>query len=100
MSPPTRPRSPTDRSTTCSGSSAPGVPDADSEPHLEWARQIGAAIMPYAAGGVYVNALGDEPAGRVRAAYGSNWQRLAEIKRRYDPDNVFGHNANMQPVTG
>jgi hypothetical protein len=52
----------------------------------------------YAAGGVYVNALGDEPAERVRSAYGSNWQRLTEIKRQYDPDNVFHNNANIPPA--
>jgi FAD/FMN-containing dehydrogenase len=74
-------------------------PDEDAEQHLEWAREIGNAIKPHAAGGVYVNALGDEPADRVRSAYGSNWQRLTEIKRRYDPDNVFRHNANIQPAT-
>jgi FAD/FMN-containing dehydrogenase len=73
-------------------------PDEDPEPHLRWAREITSALKPYAAGGVYVNALGDEPAERVRSAYGSNWQRLGEIKRRYDPDNVFRHNANIQPA--
>jgi FAD/FMN-containing dehydrogenase len=45
-----------------------------------------------------VNALGDEPANRVRSAYGTNWQRLTEIKRQYDPDNVFHSNANIQPM--
>jgi FAD/FMN-containing dehydrogenase len=34
----------------------------------------------------------------VRSAYGSNWQRLTEIKRQYDPDNVFHNNANIQPA--
>jgi FAD/FMN-containing dehydrogenase len=75
-------------------------PDEDGEPHLRWVREISDAMTPHAAGGVYVNALGDEPAERVRSAYGSNWQRLTEIKRRYDPDNVFRHNANIQPATG
>jgi len=75
-------------------------PDEDAEPHLRWAREIGDAVKPYAAGGVYVNALGDEPADRVRSAYGSNWQRLTQVKRRYDPDNVFRHNANIEPAAG
>jgi FAD/FMN-containing dehydrogenase len=74
-------------------------PDDDPDAHLQWAQEIGGAMKRYAAGGVYVNALGDEPAERVRSAYGSNWQRLAEVKRRYDPENVFRHNANIQPST-
>jgi FAD/FMN-containing dehydrogenase len=65
---------------------------------LQWAREISDALEPYTAGGVYVNALGDEPANRVRSAYGTNWQRLTEIKRQYDPDNVFHSNANIQPM--
>ena len=75
-------------------------PDEDAEPHLRWARQISDAMQPHAAGGVYVNALGDEPADRVRSAYGVNWPRLTEIKRRYDRDNVFRLNANIQPAPG
>jgi FAD/FMN-containing dehydrogenase len=74
------------------------APDEDPEPHLVWGRGISVAMGRYAAGGVYVNALGDEPANRVRAAFGSNWQRLSEIKRQYDPGNVFRHNANIPPA--
>jgi FAD/FMN-containing dehydrogenase len=73
------------------------TPDQDAEPHLAWAREIHGAMRPFAAGGVYVNALGDEP-DRVRAAYGANWERLREIKRAYDPDNVFRRNANIPPA--
>jgi FAD/FMN-containing dehydrogenase len=48
--------------------------------------------------GVYVNFMGDESAERVRAAYpGSTWTRLAAIKARYDPDNVFRLNQNVPP---
>ena len=48
--------------------------------------------------GVYVNFLGDEGAERVREAYpGSTWDRLAAIKRRYDPDNLFRHVQNVPP---
>jgi FAD/FMN-containing dehydrogenase len=45
----------------------------------------------------WVNYLGDEGAGSVRAAYGENWDRLVEVKRRVDPDNVFHHNQNIPP---
>jgi FAD/FMN-containing dehydrogenase len=72
--------------------------DEDAEAHMRWAHELRDALQPYTAGGVYVNALGDESAERVRSAYGSNWQRLTEIKRQYDPDNVFHNNANIQPA--
>jgi FAD/FMN-containing dehydrogenase len=74
------------------------TPDADPEPNLAWGRELAAAVAPFAAGGVYVNALGDEPESRVRSAYGANWQRLVEVKRAYDPDNVFRLNANIRPA--
>jgi FAD/FMN-containing dehydrogenase len=49
--------------------------------------------------GVYVNFLADEGAGRVRAAYpGRTWDRLAEVKRRYDPTNLFRLNQNVPPA--
>ena len=48
--------------------------------------------------GVYVNFLVDEGEERIRAAYpGATWDRLAAIKRRYDPDNVFRRNQNVPP---
>jgi FAD/FMN-containing dehydrogenase len=46
---------------------------------------------------VYVNYLGDGEADRVRAAYGPCWERLVEVKRRYDPGNVFHLNQNITP---
>jgi FAD/FMN-containing dehydrogenase len=49
--------------------------------------------------GAYVNFVGDEGPARVRAAYpGSTWDRLAAVKARYDPDNVFRRNANIPPA--
>jgi FAD/FMN-containing dehydrogenase len=46
---------------------------------------------------VYVNNLGDEGQGRVQAAYGVNYPRLAAMKRTYDPDNLFRANQNIDP---
>ena len=51
--------------------------------------------------GAYVNFVGDEGEDRVRAAYpGPTWDRLREIKRRYDPDNLFRRNQNVPPAEG
>jgi FAD/FMN-containing dehydrogenase len=58
-----------------------------------------AAALEQGDGGVYVNFLGDEGEGRVRAAYpGSTWDRLIEIKSRYDPTNFFRLNQNISPA--
>ena len=51
--------------------------------------------------GAYVNFIGNEGEERVRAAYpGATWDRLREVKRRYDPDNVFRRNQNVPPAEG
>ena len=52
----------------------------------------------FSAGGSYVNFLGDEGQERVQASYRDNYARLAEIKKRYDPDNLFRINQNIQPA--
>jgi FAD/FMN-containing dehydrogenase len=71
---------------------------ADAEP--AWARGFLEALQPHGAG-VYVNFLdSDDDTSRVREAYGEHtYGRLAEVKARYDPDNVFHHNKNVQPST-
>jgi FAD/FMN-containing dehydrogenase len=68
-------------------------------PDISWCREYFAAMEPHATGGVYVNFLhNDEGEARVRAAYGDRYERLASIKARYDPDNVFRSNQNIKPV--
>jgi FAD/FMN-containing dehydrogenase len=64
-----------------------------------WVRREWDALHPSSTG-VYVNFLDDESPTRVAAAYGSSGPRLAELKRRYDPDNVFHHNHNILPAAG
>ena len=46
---------------------------------------------------VYINNLGDEGELRVRQAYGPNYDRLVEVKTKYDPTNFFRHNQNIKP---
>jgi FAD/FMN-containing dehydrogenase len=63
---------------------------------IEWARAFFRASAPYASAGAYVNFMTEEESGRVAAAYGSNFTRLVEIKKRYDSENVFHHNQNIK----
>jgi FAD/FMN-containing dehydrogenase len=66
---------------------------------ITWARAYWDATHPYSAGGAYVNMMmDDEGQDRVRASYGANYTRLAEIKRKYDPDNFFCINQNIKPA--
>jgi hypothetical protein len=65
----------------------------------DWAREYWAALHPTSAGGAYVNFLMDEGQDRVRAAYRGNYERLARVKERYDPDNVFHINQNIRPAS-
>ena len=64
---------------------------------IEWARAFFNASAPYASAGAYVNFMTEEEGNRVAAAYGSNYDRLVQIKRRYDPENVFHLNQNIKP---
>jgi FAD/FMN-containing dehydrogenase len=67
--------------------------------HVEWTRDLWSSVRPYSSGGVYLNFLGDEGADRVREAYGdSKYERLALLKRKYDPGNLFQLNQNIKPA--
>lgn len=72
---------------------------AQEDENVAWTRETWSALQPFASGGVYVNDLSaDEGQDRVRLAYGSNYDRLARVKAKYDPDNVFRLNANVRPA--
>ena len=63
-----------------------------------WSRGYQEALHPYSAGGAYVNMMMDEGQERVRASYRDNYDRLAQVKATYDPDNTFRINQNIQPA--
>ncbi|MFN3653683.1 MAG: FAD-binding oxidoreductase [Armatimonadota bacterium] len=71
---------------------------ADDARCIGWAREFFQASAPFATGGAYVNFLTADEAGRVHAAYGENYDRLAQVKRTYDPTNLFRVNQNIEPA--
>lgn len=72
---------------------------AESEENIGWARATHALFAEHLGPGRWVNYLDDDRRTEaVRGAYGPNYERLLQLKRRYDPDNVFRHNANIDPA--
>jgi len=66
-----------------------------------WARDYWMALHPHSLGGAYSNfMMGDEGVDRVRATYGVKYTKLLDVKRRYDPDNLFRVNHNIEPSIG
>jgi FAD/FMN-containing dehydrogenase len=71
---------------------------AATDANIAWTRETFADLGPELTGGRWLNYLGDDQAGdAIRAAYGPNHERLREVKRRYDPQNVFHLNHNIEP---
>src|SRR6185503_19701866 len=64
---------------------------------IDWARNFFKASAPYASAGAYVNFMTAEESDRIASAYGANYARLVEVKKKYDPDNVFHLNQNIKP---
>jgi Berberine and berberine like len=64
-------------------------PGDDARPHQAWAQQVYTDLAPHAIDGGYPNLIGPQQAEQARKAYGPNASRLAQLKSRYDPDNVF-----------
>jgi FAD/FMN-containing dehydrogenase len=71
----------------------------DDQRCIAWAREFFNAAAPYATGGVYINFMTEEEGDRVKAAYGAGYQRLARLKEKYDPGNLFRLNQNIRPAT-
>jgi FAD/FMN-containing dehydrogenase len=72
---------------------------ANADAIRRWSIEYQEALHPYSAGGAYVNMMMDEGEDRVRASYRENYGRLAQIKRSYDPENLFHINQNIRPAT-
>ncbi len=73
-------------------------PDPARAPELkQWTVDYFDALHPHSMGGAYVNFMMDEGQRRVQATYGTNYDRLLQLKRTYDPDNVFHINQNIRP---
>ena len=70
---------------------------ANNERMIAWAKDYWMALHPYSAGGGYVNMMMDEGVNNVKAAYRDNYDRLAQIKAKYDPTNLFHVNQNIPP---
>ncbi|HWL50374.1 MAG TPA: BBE domain-containing protein, partial [Acidimicrobiia bacterium] len=76
-------------------------PDAGDDEHIAWVRQAWESVRPFSTGGNYLNfQTADEDEERVRATYGTNFDRLVEVKEEYDPDNLFRSNRNIRPRAG
>jgi FAD/FMN-containing dehydrogenase len=73
-------------------------PDPANAPALkQWTVDYFDALHPHSLGGAYVNMMMDEGQERVQASYGGNYERLTQIKRKYDPNNLFHINQNIEP---
>jgi hypothetical protein len=70
---------------------------AETDASIAWARETFEVLSPHMADRSYTNYLSDDDLGRVDSAYGPNLERLVELKRRYDPGNLFRLNQNIDP---
>ena len=70
---------------------------ADNESNIRWVRDYYDAVAPHSEEGGYIHFAADDDQRRAPANYDANYARLVEIKRKYDPDNVFHLNQNIKP---
>ena len=71
---------------------------ADNEANISWVRDYHQALEPHTSEGGYINFMAEDDQGRIRANYGANYDRLASIKKTYDPGNLFRINQNIAPA--
>ncbi|HSL37175.1 MAG TPA: FAD-binding oxidoreductase [Arthrobacter sp.] len=71
---------------------------ADSDSKVAWVREYAQALRPYSAPGGYINFMDGDDQSRVAENYGPNYQRLREVKAKYDPQNLFHVNQNITPA--
>jgi FAD/FMN-containing dehydrogenase len=75
-------------------------PDPDDRELItDWTRDYWEAINPHTAAATHVNFMMDEREGRIKAAFGDNYERLREVKAEFDPENIFHVNQNVKPAT-
>jgi FAD/FMN-containing dehydrogenase len=77
------------------------VDPAEDGRNIGWTRALAEAMQPFSSGGAYITQLGveaEEGADRIKDAYGPNYERLAALKNKYDPTNLFRHNQNIRPA--
>jgi hypothetical protein len=72
---------------------------ADNEKNIAWVREYHKALEPFSTEGGYVNFMDGDDQSRIRANYRGNYERLSEVKAKYDPANLFRLNQNIQPAT-
>jgi hypothetical protein len=65
---------------------------------IAWAREVYGLAAPFASGGAYVNFMTQDERDRIPSAYGTNYDRLAAIKAKFDPTNLFRVNQNIAPL--
>jgi FAD/FMN-containing dehydrogenase len=71
---------------------------ADNAKNIQWVKRYHAAIEPHSAAGGYINFMAEDDQSRIRDNYKGNYDRLATIKKRYDPGNLFRMNQNIKPA--
>jgi FAD/FMN-containing dehydrogenase len=82
----------------CVNAAATWTEPNESQRYISWTHGLWAAMEPHSTAGAYVNFLGEEGQARTRSAYRESYDRLAALKKMYDPGNVFRLNQNIEPA--